>query len=668
MFLVIIFHVWFTPRSSSRNSPLRTTKRMRIISTGYRVLDTFHKRWQTKCKYSQLHMRIHQVVNTSLNTRETQAHWTQDVTTPSTPTTTPRRVGSLPQGHPVGHTGQASRQTCLQRSWIEKREQLYCWLGYLHKVKTQFPLLEFPQSSMVWTVKTPNIGTANSTNSILHNHSCVWRYDSKTMWLVFLIFHRMLVMLHRSRDGWVVGRIEVFADQFVERIFQISGCWTRRLLLLWTRSSRNSISRRWSVSRNRKPRKRIGFSADDRSLTWSTTTSRLLALMTPFLDYADLFSVLLLMTIIFRNSIQDGDEVLLSMSKKSFRWYLGKSVQIENTWVCATQNCIGIVRHGDSSEDIPIIKNWTQWWRESQESTWCWKRKNICYQWKQKGQCSQGDRCSFRYEIEDRAQKPEHTAATPSEPTVSRGRSVSKKRSIRGKGSHGSILRQPCRYYLRGTCTRTSCEFGIRPSAKSTKQKRVVNAEKSVCSRTKRLMSNQTKSQRKGLLFPHKKRKRRQECCGYCENCTTIGLRLARLGCVGSSKRKTAPVKPMKKVMGPIRKVRFTQPTLTSSKYPGKERTIAWINTSQTSTSAQSLRYEIWGEVPWRDWKTRAMCPKQSLESFQKYLHAQRKGQCYILFACGRMGAPGCVNKRAGGNRVCGGLGSVYAYGQQARP
>ena len=90
-------------------------------------------------------------------------------------------------------------------------------------------------------------------------------------------------------------------------------------------------------------------------------------------------------------------------------------------------------------------------------------------------------------------------------------------------------------------------KFGIRPSAKSTKQKRVVNAEKSVCSRTKRLMSNQTKSQRKGLLFPHKKRKRRQECCGYCENCTTIGLRLARLGCVGSSKRKTAPVKPDEK-------------------------------------------------------------------------------------------------------------------------
>ena len=34
----------------------------------------------------------------------------------------------------------------------------------------------------------------------------------------------------------------------------------------------------------------------------------------------------------------------------------------------------------------------------------------------------------------------------------------SKKRSIRGKSNHGSILRQPCSCYLRRTCTRTPCE------------------------------------------------------------------------------------------------------------------------------------------------------------------------------------------------------------------
>ena len=84
--------------------------------------------------------------------------------------------------------------------------------------------------------------------------------------------------------------------------------------------------------------------------------------------------------------------------------------------------------------------------------------KGTCYQWKEKGQCSKGDQCSFRHESNDRAQKPEHTAATPSEPSFSRGRNVPGKRSIRGKSGHGSILRQPCRYYLKGTCTRSPCE------------------------------------------------------------------------------------------------------------------------------------------------------------------------------------------------------------------
>ena len=37
--------------------------------------------------------------------------------------------------------------------------------------------------------------------------------------------------------------------------------------------------------------------------------------------------------------------------KDSIRWYLGKSVQIENTWVWSTQIRIRMVRNGDSSKD-----------------------------------------------------------------------------------------------------------------------------------------------------------------------------------------------------------------------------------------------------------------------------------------------------------------------------
>ena len=71
--------------------------------------------------------------------------------------------------------------------------------------------------------------------------------------------------------------------------------------------------------------------------------------------------------------------------------------------------------------------------------------------------------------------------------------------------------------------------IGIFPSVNAAKQKRDAKPGISVCSRIRRLMNNQTKSQRKATI-PTEKRKWRHECCGYCENCTTIGLRLARLG------------------------------------------------------------------------------------------------------------------------------------------
>ena len=66
----------------------------------------------------------------------------------------------------------------------------------------------------------------------------------------------------------------------VQRIFfHILRCWTRRLLLLWTESSTILTSTEGSVSRNRKPRKRIGFHEEDRSPSWSTTTFEWLALV-----------------------------------------------------------------------------------------------------------------------------------------------------------------------------------------------------------------------------------------------------------------------------------------------------------------------------------------------------------------------------------------------------
>ena len=78
--------------------------------------------------------------------------------------------------------------------------------------------------------------------------------------------------------------------------------------------------------------------------------------------------------------------------------------------------------------------------------------KGICYQWKEKEQCSKGDQCSFRHESNDRA-KPTPKAEPPSEPQSSktRGRNVSRKRHARGRRQSEKFNRPSCKYFLKGT-------------------------------------------------------------------------------------------------------------------------------------------------------------------------------------------------------------------------
>ena len=56
-----------------------------------------------------------------------------------------------------------------------------------------------------------------------------------------------------------------------------------------------------------------------------------------------------------RNLIQEGTKFFV---KDTIWWCPGKSLQTEDTWVWATQDRIGIVRHGDSSKEIDA--QWTK--------------------------------------------------------------------------------------------------------------------------------------------------------------------------------------------------------------------------------------------------------------------------------------------------------------------
>ena len=163
--------------------------------------------------------------------------------------------------------------------------------------------------------------------------------------------------------------------------------------------------------------------------------------------------------------------------------------------------------------------------------------------------------------------------------------------------------------------------------------------------------------------FPRKKRKRRQECCGNCEKRITIGLCITRIGCTRFSRNERVPGKPDANRLGTNSKSTVRSSLHHVNQVSGKRKDHRLKKRSQTSTSAKSLRYKIRGSVPRRDWKTRAMCPKQGLGSCQKCIQAQSERQSYILLAC-KVGSPWSLSKKVRGERVCGRFGSEYAYGQ----
>ena len=192
--------------------------------------------------------------------------------------------------------------------------------------------------------------------------------------------------------------------------------------------------------------------------------------------------------------------------------------------------------------------------------------------------------------------------------------------------------------------------IGIRPSANFIKQKIFVRLETSVCFRITRLMNNQIKSRKKATSPKKEKATTRMlwlfwkvyhNWVVYHKIQMHSFLKVESLGEVRCRKSwnqfkgyDSLSLRYVKRVSGK------------------RKRTIVGKNKCRSSSSAKSQRYEIWGPIPWRDWRTRAMCPKRGLGSCQKQIQAQRERQNYILLVRGRM------------KRVCDRFRSKSAYGQ----
>ncbi len=184
--------------------------------------------------------------------------------------------------------------------------------------------------------------------------------------------------------------------------------------------------------------------------------------------------------------------------------------------------------------------------------------EGICYQWKEKGQCSQPDQSTFWHESNDRAQKPTQTPH-------------SRESNVRTwqNGNHGSILRQPCRYYLRGTCTRTPGEHWHPPECQVCKNETGCKAGDKCLFPHHKVDEQRNKKPKKSNI---PKRRENDD-----KNAVAVVETAPQLGCVSQDSEalvshggKQARRNPMQKVLESI------QVCAAPSEYQGKERTIAW--------------------------------------------------------------------------------------------
>ena len=212
---------------------------------------------------------------------------------------------------------------------------------------------------------------------------------------LFTISNGSYALDQRSGDGWFSGWFKKLRHLYGVFQCRILKYLMRGLLQRWTKSSITLTSKEESVWRNKRPRSRTVSFAASRLLTWSTITS------------GSLEPMILSKTTPTCSPLYDENRTW---------WYLGRIVQIKNSRVWETQDRIGIVWPGDSSEEIRTwlsqIENYGDEKyraRHSNEKNAVVKNQGTeqCgqrilgdgWQWEANGQCVKGDSCSFLHDI-----------------------------------------------------------------------------------------------------------------------------------------------------------------------------------------------------------------------------------------------------------------------------
>ena len=301
------------------------------------------------------------------------------------------------------------------------------------------------------------------------------------------------------------------------------------------------------------------------------------------------------------------------------------------------------LRHGDSSEDIgselshqkisvrnyqklknhgeekyrsqtSITKLWCQAWahwarssdKGSEVIVWRWRRKRYLLPVERKRPVFARRPLQFpTRNPESCAKNREHCRHTFCANRITRSKCVEEEVSEAKVTWINS--RRPCRFYSKGTCTRTSCDYWYPPECHFYQNETGCTAGDKCLFPHCKVDEQPKKKPPKKSYFP----KRESDD----KNAVAIAKSVSQLGCVSQdSEALVSRGIPMQNVLEPMQRVRFTKSTLRQASIREKKGPLHGKNKCQTSSSAKSQRFEIWAQVPWRDWTT-AMCPKQGLQS-----------------------------------------------------
>ena len=184
-----------------------------------------------------------------------------------------------------------------------------------------------------------------------------------------------------------------------------------------------------------------------------------------------------------------------------------------------------------------------------------------CWQWKTKGQCSKGDNCSFRHDINKRA-KTTQPNPSPSSSTRQSVRNAPRTRSPRGKSPSGRMSRLPCKDYVIGTCTNSFCEKWHPPECVFHKSENGCRFEEK-CSNAHRQVDEQ----------PSKRSKKNGD-----KSAVEMLKSTRQLGCVFQDvepPKSSSILRKSSDIRKPLRCVQFTKSRRTSCLH-SRPKSIAW--------------------------------------------------------------------------------------------